>query len=101
MHSIAWQKLVSVIRDRQRHWGSRITFCSEPTDSIMVNVIVAQLPGQPPAGAQGFTAGTCPVWPHLGAATGNTQYVSVWMQTESRSGSMLRLCMVFDSLKSK
>ena len=42
----------------------KIICCSEPTDSFMVNVTLAQLPGhnRGTAGAQGFTAGALPPW---------------------------------------
>jgi len=54
----------------------KIICCSEPTDSFMVNVTVAQLPGH--SRAQGFTAGArAPAAPPLGAATAGG---SVWLR---------------------
>jgi len=40
----------------------KIISCSEPTDSFMVNVIVAQLPGHS-RGTRFYSWGTCPGWP--------------------------------------
>ena len=47
----------------------KIICCSEPTDSFMVNVTVAQLPGRS-RGTRFYSRGTCPGCPSpLGAAT--------------------------------
>ena len=46
----------------------KIICCSEPTDSFMVDVTVAQLPGHS-RGTRFYSRGTCPGWPPLGAAT--------------------------------
>jgi len=43
----------------------KIICCSEPTDSFMVDVTVAQLPGRGTDGAQGFTAGAHALAPPL------------------------------------
>ena len=46
----------------------KIICCSESTDSFMVNVTVAQLPGHS-RGTRFYSRGPCPGWPPLGAAT--------------------------------
>jgi len=46
----------------------KIICCSESTDSFIVNVTVAQLPGHS-RGTRFYSRGPCPGWPPLGAAT--------------------------------
>ena len=55
----------------------KIICCSEPTDSFMVNVTVAQLPGHN-RDTMFYSRGTCPgCLPPPGAAT------AVWLVTEA------------------
>jgi len=63
------RKLLSVI-DNVVVDVLKIICCSESTDSFMVNVTVAQLPGHS-RGTRFYSRGPCPGWPPLGAATAN------------------------------
>ena len=69
----------------------KIICCSEPTDSFMVNVTVAKLPGHS-RGTRFYSRGTCPGWPPLGAAT--VPY-ALWQW--SNSAASVTVSVVIDS----
>ena len=66
------RKLLSVI-DNVVVDVLKIICCSESTDSFMVNVTVAQLPGHS-RGTRFYSRGPCPGWPPLGAATASKSF---------------------------
>ena len=61
----------------------KIICCSESTDSFMVNITVAQLPGHS-RGTRFYSRGPCPGWPPLGAATASDLSEKQWCSGKSR-----------------